>query len=116
MPGNGQPTNGSRAAWQSACSLAWVSTMPSELTVIEEPQTTKRQGVPFFQGCEGRILAAALLGALTLSIFTVFFYYIKFARLVDQRLTIGLFSDTIDIFAAPRTLAVGDATTLPEVV
>jgi len=90
--------------------------MATELKVLDEPQATKPHGRPFFKGREGRILRVTLLGALTLSIFTFLFYYIKFAHLVDQKLTVGPFSDTIDVFAAPRTIAVGDAVTLPEVV
>jgi penicillin-binding protein 1B len=51
-----------------------------------------------------------------LYIFIFLFYYIRFARLVDQRLTAGPFSDTIDTFAAPHTVLVGDAISPTEVV
>src|SRR5215813_7822823 len=90
--------------------------MATELKVLEEPQATKPHGRTFFQGRECRILGVTLLSAFTLSIFTFLFYYIKFAHLVEQKLTVGPFSDTIDVFAAPRTVAVGDAVTLTEVV
>jgi hypothetical protein len=88
--------------------------MPSEPEIINE-QTTKRRGCPLLQSREGRILAS-VVGVFVLSLFIFCFYYMKFARLVDQRLTAGPFSDTIDIFAAPQTVAIGDAITPTEVV
>ena len=88
--------------------------MPGELQIIDE-QTAKRQGCPLFHGREGRFLAASLVGVFVVSVFLFSFYYIRFALLVDLRLTAGPFSDTIDIFAAPHTLAVGDVITPTEV-
>jgi penicillin-binding protein 1B len=34
--------------------------------------------------------------------------YVKFARLTDEKLQTGVFAGTLNIFAAPRTVAVGD--------
>jgi penicillin-binding protein 1B len=86
--------------------------MPGALEVTQP--TAARQDCPLFQTREGRILAASLVGVSVLYIFILLFNYVKFARIVEQRLKAGPFSDTIDIFAAPHTVAVGDVMTLTE--
>ena len=50
---------------------------------------------------------------MAIAVFTAF--YLKFARLTDARLRTGIFA-SLDIYAAPRTLAVGDRLSLSDLV
>ena len=54
----------------------------------------------------GRAIALALAGGV--SVFT--YYYVKYARIIDERLRAGVFANTTLIYAAPRRIAVGDGT------
>ena len=62
----------------------------------------------------GKILmvltAVVMLGGF--GIFT--YYYVKFSRLVDEKLRNGPFTNTAKIFASPRTISVGDPATVDE--
>jgi len=71
--------------------------------------------VRFFLRPSGRILAATvtLLVLVVLGFGT--HYYIKYSRLIDQKLRAGPFAQTAKIFAAPRMVAVGDAVTPEEI-
>ncbi len=64
----------------------------------------------------GKAAVATLVVALVLAggIFT--YYYAKFARLIEQRLATGVFPNTSMIFAAPKTIGVGDEATVTEIV
>ncbi|MCL4401689.1 MAG: PBP1A family penicillin-binding protein [Acidobacteria bacterium] len=70
----------------------------------------------FVLGPVGRILlvSAALCMLAGAGVFT--YYYAKYSRLIDQKLRSGPFAQTSKIFAAPRTVAVGDPATLDEIV
>ena len=63
-----------------------------------------------------RIAFTALLAAFGVLAVLLCAVYLKFARRIDQRLAAGPFSDSINIYSAPRTLEVGDALTAPELV
>jgi penicillin-binding protein 1B len=52
------------------------------------------------------LLAFALALAGGVSVFT--YYYVKYARIIDERLRAGVFANTTLIYAAPRRIAVGD--------
>lgn len=60
-------------------------------------------------GPAGRIfiMGMALLTILGLGLFTVL--YAKYSKLIDQKLRAGPFANTAKIFAAPASIAVGDA-------
>lgn len=60
------------------------------------------------------LLGAVFLAAAGLTIFLC--YYVKFARFTDQKLRSGVFTGTLNIFAEPRIIAVGDKLTPAEVV
>jgi penicillin-binding protein 1B len=62
---------------------------------------------------KGLLISAALVTVLCVSAFT--YYYSKYSRLIDQKLRQGPFANTSKIFAAPRTLNVGDAISVEEV-
>ena len=52
------------------------------------------------------LIAAAVTTAVSLTIFI--FYYVKFSRLIDQKLRDGVFAGAVNIFAAPRVISVGE--------
>ena len=62
----------------------------------------------FFLGSFGRFLvvSATLVTVAGLGAFT--YYYSKYSRLIDQKLREGPFAHTSKVFAAPRTVSVGD--------
>lgn len=60
------------------------------------------------------ILAVIVLGfSLGLIIFT--YYYAKYSRLIDAKLAAGPFANTSMLYAAPRTVVVGDITSPQEI-
>src|SRR5215469_4120131 len=63
----------------------------------------------------GKILlaSAALLTVAGVGVFT--YYYSHYSHVIDQKLRQGPFANTAKIFAAPRTLSIGDAITPAEV-
>ena len=90
--------------------------------LIEVPKKEVKLRIPqsarftrFFLGPAGRILVAvfALCVIAGLGVFT--FYYARYSKLVDEKLRVGPFANTAKIFAAPRTVAVGDRMTPAQV-
>ncbi|HYL78478.1 MAG TPA: transglycosylase domain-containing protein, partial [Bryobacteraceae bacterium] len=75
----------------------------------------KASVVRFFLHPVGKtlLLVVALTTTIGLGVFT--YYYVKYSRLIETKLTAGPFSNTSMLFAAPRTLAVGDQVTPTEV-
>src|SRR5512140_938589 len=65
----------------------------------------------FFLGPVGRVLVigAALFTILGVGVFT--YFYARYSRLIDEKLRVGPFANTAKIFAAPRSVMVGDALT-----
>ncbi len=61
------------------------------------------------------ILAAAALLAVVLPAAVVAHYYVKFARRIDAKLAAGPFATSVNLFAAPETIAVGDPGTASEI-
>ncbi|MGO4884545.1 MAG: penicillin-binding protein 1A [Bryobacteraceae bacterium] len=53
-----------------------------------------------------RMLTAAGLAVGLLTVFV--YYYFRFARLADEKLEAGVFSSTLNIFAAPHVVGTGD--------
>jgi len=52
------------------------------------------------------VLAVAMLATVGVGVFT--FYYVKYARLIEEKLRDGPFANTSTIYAAPRQVNVGD--------
>jgi len=91
-----------------------------ELCVV--PKKEMRVRIPqgagltrFLLAPAGRVLvvAAALIVFASFGVFT--YYYVKYSRLVDQKLRAGPFANTAKVFAAPKLIAVGDPMTPEEV-
>ncbi len=59
----------------------------------------------------GVTLALAIAGIITFT-----FYYVRYSRLIDRKLSSGPFQSTSMVFSAPRPVSVGDELTPDEVV
>ncbi|MGD0437885.1 MAG: penicillin-binding protein 1A, partial [Bryobacteraceae bacterium] len=75
----------------------------------------KAAAVRFVLHPAGKVILALLALAVTtgLAIFT--FYYVKYSRRIDAKLAAGPFANTSMLFAAPRTVSVGDHATPQEI-
>jgi penicillin-binding protein 1B len=84
--------------------------------VAVKVQVPKRAGiVRFALHPVGRTLIAVVLLSVT-GFFTVFtFYYVKYSRLMEEKLSAGPFQNTSMLLASPQTLVVGDKLTPQEV-
>jgi penicillin-binding protein 1B len=71
--------------------------------------------VRFFLHPAGKVLAITFTLVFILMAGVLTHYYAKYSRLIDQKLRAGPFANTSKIFAAPRLIAVGDATTAAEI-
>jgi penicillin-binding protein 1B len=63
----------------------------------------------FFLGPVGRILVVGFALFVVLGLGTFTYFYARYSRLIDQKLRAGPFANTAKIFAAPQSVAVGDA-------
>jgi penicillin-binding protein 1B len=78
----------------------------SRKVVIQTEQSQERSA--FFETPRGKKLAYWSIAALaTITVLYAVGYW-RLARVVDQRLAAGAFGDTVNIYSAPRTVAVGD--------
>ena len=97
-----------------------------ELVIVAEKKSDSKRKVKvrvpqkaylvrFFLHPAGKVLAIsfALAFILLAGVFT--HYYSKYSNLIDQKLRAGPFAKTAKIFAAPRLIAVGDATSAAEI-
>ncbi len=62
------------------------------------------------------LFAAAFALLFAVAVFILGHSYEKFARVIDRRLANGPFSDTLNIFTAPDTVATGDSLTEDELI
>ncbi len=63
----------------------------------------------------GKVLLAVVVLSLTAGLGTFTYYYAKYSRLIETKLAAGPFANTSMLFAAPRTVATGDAATPQEI-
>lgn len=64
----------------------------------------------------GKIVLTLALLAATVGLLTFTYYYLKYSRLIDAKLRAGPFQATSMIFAAPKTVSLGDEMTAEEVL
>ena len=64
----------------------------------------------------GKILLGSGIGMVVAGLLAFAFIYIKYARMLEEKLAGGPFPNTSLLFAAPKTVAVGDETTISEIV
>ncbi|MBZ5609089.1 MAG: PBP1A family penicillin-binding protein [Acidobacteriia bacterium] len=75
----------------------------------------KASAVRFALHPAGKIILAILVLSVTAGLAVFTYYYSRYARAIEAKLEAGPFANTSMLFAAPRTLAVGDATSPPEI-
>ncbi len=64
----------------------------------------------------GKFLAAVCAFVLVAGLGTFTFFYLKYSKLIDEKLSAGPFPNTSMLFAAPRQVMLGDETTPEEIV
>src|SRR5437899_12525286 len=62
----------------------------------------------FIMGPAGKIVLVSFILLITAGVLSFTYYYVKYSRLIDQKLTGGPFANTSKIFAAPRVIGLGD--------
>ena len=68
----------------------------------------KAKAVRFALHPIGKILLVLLVLGFTTGLAVFTFYYVKYSRLIEAKLAAGPFANTSMLFAAPRTVDVGD--------
>jgi penicillin-binding protein 1B len=63
----------------------------------------------FLLGPLGRVLVAGLALFTILGAGTFIYFYAKYAQMIDEKLRAGPFANTAKVYAAPESVAVGDA-------
>ena len=63
-----------------------------------------------------RIALLTFAGVLVISLIVFTCFYVKFARLTNEKLRTGVFAGALNIFAEPRILAVGDRLSIADTV
>src|SRR5436309_1526799 len=84
----------------------------------QEPlyQTERHRRAPFFERRAGRILLFTSMGLFAAFLLVFGYFSFQFVPKINQRLQAGPFSGSVNIFSAPRAVAVGDAVGLEEVL
>lgn len=72
--------------------------------------------VRFFVHPIGRVLLGLGAIGLTVGLSVFLFYYLKYARLIEEKLSGGPFTNTSMIFAAPRLVSLGDEASAGEMI
>jgi len=78
-------------------------------------QSNAQKGVSKKAAHISRFVFFALVGALALAFGYLTFSYVKYSRIADEKLEQGPFPNSSMLFAAPRTVGIGDEATLPEI-
>ncbi len=93
------------------------------MTAVEAARKKVKVRVPrearlvrFFLRPSGKIFLASLVLILAVGIFTVASFWVKYSRLIDQKLKGGPFATTSRVYASPMTAAVGDPGSPAEIV
>ena len=74
----------------------------------------KASAVRFFLHPAGKTLLAVVALVLTTAVIVFTYYYSKYSRLIETKLAAGPYANTSMLFAAPRTVGVGDLATPQE--
>ena len=94
-------------------SVAKVAAKPKREMKVRIP---RRAGVArFFLRPPGRFLLIGFTLCVILGLGAFTFFYARYSRLIDQKLSAGPFANTAKIFAAPQTIGVGDTITPAEI-
>jgi len=64
----------------------------------------------------GRVLFGLAAIIITVGLSAFLYYYTKYARLIDEKLSAGPFTNTSMVFAAPKLVTLGDETAIEDIV
>jgi len=70
----------------------------------------------FFLRPAGKAILVLATAVITLGFIAFTYYYVKYSRLIDRKLSEGPFANTAMIFAAPKTVSLGDRVSPAEIV
>src|SRR5579864_1542863 len=70
----------------------------------------------FITGPLGKVILVSFILLVTCGILSFTYYYVKYSRLIDQKLRAGPFANTSKIFAAPKVIGVGDQISPADIV
>ena len=80
---------------------------------IEQPEQSKPTTPDWYTRITRiMLIAATVLVAAGMTVLV--YYYVKFARLTEQKLRTGVFAGTLNIFAGPHIISVGDHLSLTD--
>ena len=77
----------------------------------DEGEARQPERPPFFFRKKPRIALFCAIGLFATAVIIFGCFYIKYAGMIDARLRSGPFSDSVDIFTAPRVVGVSDSIT-----
>ena len=80
---------------------------------VQVPKKARR--VHFLMRPVGKILLLTVTISVTIGLCVFTYYYVKYSRLIEAKLAAGPFANTSMLFAAPRTVAVGDVVSPQEI-
>src|SRR5436305_1428331 len=85
---------------------------------LQETQPQAKPALPpnFFERRPGRTLLFSSMGLFGAFLLLAGISYLKFAPKINGRLEDGPFSGTVNIYSAPRSVALGDSVTAEEIV
>src|SRR5437016_11818235 len=69
----------------------------------------------FITGPFGKIALVSLALVVTAGILSFTYFYVKYSRLIDQKLGAGPFANTSKIYAAPKVVGVGEPISAGEI-
>ncbi len=72
--------------------------------------------VRFFLSRWGKIFLATTVALFTIGLAVLTYFYVKYSRLVEEKLKAGAFASTSMVFAAPHAIGLGDEGTPAEIV
>ena len=81
--------------------------------VLEPP--VKRPEPPRLKGPNPQIIAYSIAAVIAVGILIFTVFYLKYARMTDARLAAGPFSGTLNIYAAPHTVSVGESASADDI-
>jgi penicillin-binding protein 1B len=70
----------------------------------------------FLMGPFGKVVLVGLVLLVTASVLGFTYFYVKYSRLIDQKLRAGPFANTSKIYASPKVIGVGDRMSPDEIV
>src|SRR4051812_29868863 len=93
------------------------------MAIVSEKRKDMKVKVPkgarltrFLLSTWGKVLLGSIALVTVAVVGTFTYFYSSYSRLIDQKLRVGPFANTSKIFAAPRTLNIGEVITPAEIV